>query len=597
MRSPDGKFFLDSSPVFFQLGLHLTCVLRIAHLLCNGPIPINKIRVGLADHVVQSLREMPEHKSLTISWSPMLKAIRSENTSPDRQEKEELARTRVLLRMLASAASLEVDQKPTNDARKRKRKTSLSSNETKESLSQALLKNLPDLLTAYKSDDMSLRSLTKLPQHILPEIFSLPNRKSDFSALVKNICVLFLDCTDEKVLKEIAASLLYFVQGDHARITEVQLLIRRMSTALRDRLMELFAESDPDREDSGSTKTGKSGRRSSRKRSERRSTTTSVSSESVFSASRETNVEHSISLCLLRLRILMKQIPLDLLFEKSNEIDDDEETEIEGFCNTVSEALGKRLVDRKPIIVGDDETVAKSVTVAPIWKAEDLAIHAEVANTLDLGLDVVLCVVGWKVADTLKEFKEGEDTGMPMVEDEHADLVLRLRDQLARLVGLCYEQYLEEVPGFVYSDEQEDFSTSVQISAGRVASDLRTLFPRGWSSAKSSLLQKLSMRDDFHLIGGFVRFLQSRTELEDPNIDLKQERAMVNDLILPVARALTANWSDGNRKEAGVILSHLTASGKLTGQTVQAMARMLKKVRTNLFQTRLLACLPHLMCP
>ena len=90
---------------------------RIAHLLVDGPIPINKIKVGLTDHIVQSLRGMPEHKNLTTCWSAMLKAIRSENANPDRQEREELARTRVLLRMLASAASLEVVGQQEQDSR------------------------------------------------------------------------------------------------------------------------------------------------------------------------------------------------------------------------------------------------------------------------------------------------------------------------------------------------------------------------------------------------------------------------------------------------------------------------------------------------
>lgn len=547
----------------------------IAHLLCNGPVPINKIKVGLTDHIVLSLRGMPEHKSLTTSWSAMLKAIGHENANLERKEREEIARTRVLLRMLVSAANLEVSHKKTEVDKKGKRKASLSSSETLESLSQALLKNLPELLTTYKADNMCLRSLAKLPQHILPEIFSLSSRKSDFSALVKNICVLFLDCTDEKVLKEIAASLQYFVQGDHARVPEVQLQLRRLGTALRDRLMELFSESDPDRPGSGS----KTSSRSPRKRSSRRSTSASVSSESIFSNSREMNVEHSISLCLLRLRTLMKQVPLDLLFEDSNELDDEEESEVEGFCNTITEALGKRLVDRKPILSEDDDTMSRTVTISSAWKVDDTAIHTEVGNAVDLGLDVLLCVVGWKLADTLTQIKEREENGITGDDDEQSNVVLRLRNQLSKLIGLCYEQYLEPIPGFVYSEEQEDFASSVQTSAGRVASDLRTLFPKGWVNATNATLQKLSLRDDIHLIGGFVRFLQSRSDFEDAQTEAKAERAKVHDLILPIARALAANWSDGNRKEAGVILSQFTSSGKLTKYTVQSLARMLKKIQ------------------
>jgi cohesin complex subunit SA-1/2 len=47
---------------------------------------------------------------------------------------------------------------------------------------------------------------------------------------------------------------------------------------------------------------------------------------------------------------------------------------------------------------------------------------------------------------------------------------------------------------------------------------------------------------------------------------------------MPLARGLTANWNDGNRKEAGIVLGHITGSGQEVAHTVQAMARMLKKV-------------------
>jgi cohesin complex subunit SA-1/2 len=54
---------------------------------------------------------------------------------------------------------------------------------------------------------------------------------------------------------------------------------------------------------------------------------------------------------------------------------------------------------------------------------------------------------------------------------------------------------------------------------------------------------------------------------------------LVNNLIMPLARSLTANWNDGNRKEAGVVLAHIVGSGPEAAQTVHAIARMLKKVR------------------
>lgn len=67
-------------------------------------------------------------------------------------------------------------------------------------------------------------------------------------------------------------------------------------------------------------------------------------------------------------------------------------------------------------------------------------------------------------------------------------------------------------------------------------------------------------------------------DLGAANEDGNDAAALINDLIMPLARGLTANWTDGNRKEAGIVLAHVTGSGQQAGHAVQAMARMLKKV-------------------
>ena len=556
---------------------------RIAHLLTNGPVETDKIKVELADNIVQSLREMPEHRSLTTSWNAMLKAIRSENPQQGRQERQELAKTAVLLRMLACAAKLEVDNR-VDDGKKHKR-DSASTNQSKEALSQALLKSLPGLVTSFKTDNMSMRSLTKLPQYLLPGIYSLSTRKNDFSSLVKNLCVVFLESSDEEVMNEIATSLSIFVQSDHARVADVKAQLKRVSTAMQDGLMELFAESDP--ENAASTPRKSKRKSSPRKRSGRRSDastlgSSSMSSDAMFSNSKEVDVEHSVCLYLNRWRILLKHIPLSVLFETT---EDEDENEVEGFCKAISEGLGKRLMDRRSIMDegAENHTEApRPAAIGPAWKADDPAIHTEVAKAVDVGLEVLLCIVAWNMEEVKTKQKENAQVG---VVDEDSSvhpeelLVVRLRDGLAKLIGLCYEQFLEDVPGLVYSDEQDEFSSAVQISAGRVASDLRTLFPREWVAAKDPTLRALALTDDFHLIGGFVRYLETRKEdFVDADKDPKLANELTKDLLLPVARALTANWVYGNRKEAGIILSHLTGSGKLAAQTVHSLARLMKKV-------------------
>lgn len=559
-----------------QLIVRIEAVARwIAHLLTDGTIEINKIKVELADHVVKSLRDMPEHKDLTTSWTAILKAVGSESPQQSRREKEEIAKTAVLLRMLACSAELEATPAELGSNKKRKQ-DGHASTQKKEALSQALLKNLPGLLTSFNSDHMSMRSLTKLPQYILPEVFCLSTRKSDFTALVKNLCVSFLETTDEGVLHEIAKSLSLFVQGNHARVADVKGQLKRISTAMQDRLMELFAESDPNKE---TAPTPKKQRRLSRSKSSRRSDGSTTSGTLDSFQSQEHDVEHSISLCLLRWKVFLKVIPVSMLFEES---EDDDENVVDGFFMTISEAIGKRLLDRKPTADADDAQTesSRSATTAGVWMSGDTNIHAEVAKVIDRGLDVLLCIVAWRLADLLNYRKENFEVGV--VDDDGDDVpqslrVAKLRDVIAKLIGLCYEQFLEPDPHSAYSEEQERFASSVQTSAGRVASDLRTLFPREWSSAKDPSLRALAMTDDSHLIGGFVRFLHSRAdEFDDKNA--KNELSLVRDLIVPVARALAANWTQGNRKEAGVILSHLIGSGKLVGQTVHHLARLLKKI-------------------
>jgi len=448
------------------------------------------------------------------------------------------------------------------------------SNQVKENLSQALLSTLPGLLTSFMNDGISMRSLARLPKYLLSEVYCLPTRKNDFSLLIKTLCQVYLSSTDEEVLIQIASSLATLADGKHARLADITSHLKRTSSSLQDRLMELLSESDPKASSPEKRRDSRSRRRGGRGSDS--STATGTASDTVFSDSKETEIEHSICLCLTRLKYVLKQLPLQLLFDTT---DDAEENEIEGLCRTISEALGKRLLDRKPIVDDDDSAVdrSRSTKIAAAWKSSHPSAHVEVAKAVDVGLDVLLSVVAWKVRFAEKEILENAEAGVVDNEEVSDHIVTRLRDGLAKLIGLCYEQFLDEQPGLVYSTEQEDFSTDVQASAGRVASDLRTLFPREWALAKNPVLRKFALVDDTHLIGGFVRYLNSRGE-EFGDEESADDIKLTKQLILPVARSLTANWTEGNRREAGIVLSHLVGKGKMTGQTVQAMARMLKKV-------------------
>eukprot|EP00934_Nitzschia_sp_Nitz4_P000537 Nitzschia sp. Nitz4//scaffold50_size126154//44740//48960//NITZ4_003680-RA/size126154-augustus-gene-0.125-mRNA-1//-1//CDS//3329553683//537//frame0 len=538
----------------------------LAHLLCNGPVDLDDIQIDLTDLIVDSLRCMPEHKELMTNWSAMLKAIKADHHSAaSSAERDELAKTRVLLRMLACAVQREVDasEKPSTT---RKRKATTSSN-SREELSLALLKSLPNLLTTFKSDDQALCSLVKLPGYLLPEVYSLSARKHDFSNLVRNLCSLFQESTDEVVLTEIAKDLCRFASGDHARVADVKMRIATLSQDLHERLVVLLEPSEP--KSTSSTKRRSSGSR----RSRRSDQSTSSTSRSADSERSEVETEHSLGLCLIRWCILLKSIPVGWIFS-GMESQDSEESVTEGFFQSISEALGKRLLERKPVME-DSGSVSRIGTsasvVAPIWKSHSV-IHEEVATVIDVGLDILLCVVAWTLHGTLHSEEE--------LDDEEENPVLKMRDNLIKVIGLAFEQYVEEHEGVVYPDEQIDFASRVQVSAGRVACDLRTLFPKEWSAATSPVLKNLALENDFQLIGGFVRYLQSRqAEIREPETSPFDEETLVQQLVLPIARSLVANWTFGNRKEAGVILSHLTSGGKLTGQTILSLARLMKKIQ------------------
>jgi len=54
---------------------------------------------------------------------------------------------------------------------------------------------------------------------------------------------------------------------------------------------------------------------------------------------------------------------------------------------------------------------------------------------------------------------------------------------------------------------------------------------------------------------------------------------------------LTANWNDGNRKEAGTLLAYVAGHSKATGQVVQDAARMMKKINPVRYLEAQMACL------
>ena len=170
--------------------------LRIAHSLTNGEIPLDKIRIELVDHVVESLRAMPEHRDVITNWSAIIQAIGDDGAvaSEGDGNRIEVAKQRVLVQMLACAAHAEVGSVaeadflygdldddlveilkmkaiPPLESGTKKKKPKQSSGMAHEILSVALLQALPGLMSRFKTDPSILGSLSILPRYLCTWFF------------------------------------------------------------------------------------------------------------------------------------------------------------------------------------------------------------------------------------------------------------------------------------------------------------------------------------------------------------------------------------------------------------------------------------------
>lgn len=81
-------------------------------------------------------------------------------------------------------------------------------------------------------------------------------------------------------------------------------------------------------------------------------------------------------------------------------------------------------------------------------------------------------------------------------EDEEDHVVIRLRNRLLTVLELCFAQYIpaaderdDDETTVKHSPAQLSFADFVQLSAGLVIADLRTLFPKEYAEASSPLLR------------------------------------------------------------------------------------------------------------
>lgn len=497
---------------------------RVAILLSDGPVPVDKVQIHLVDNIVHALFDMPEHRDIIGNVSIMVQAIRDVNPKPD--DKVEHTKQRVMLRMLVTSAMTALEKGSAgrdSAAISKKGKAPQFDQDFVNGVSSSLLQNLPSLLTNYKSDVLALRDVTKLPPLVSSSILGLPARKADFQQVLKSLCQLYLQSNDKETLQNISSTLSQWVEGDHTRVSEVKMQMKRLSRGLVDRLMDLFRESDPE-----SAKGRDKMRRSSKSKKETKDV-------DMFSASPEVETEHAIASQMLRLKILLMVCQATHLFEDTS--DEDEESELDGLFKTISEAMGQRLKERKKII-GEEDT-GTTASASSIWNDADPDLHEATAKSIDVSLQVLLLIVTQELAATLEARQDSEED----VDDVDASslLVVRHRNILVKLLMMCFEQYIDE--GTECSDDQRTFSHKVQSSAGQITSDLRSLFPHDFAEAVDPVRRAMSLQggaDQSILLGGFSRWFQNQDVMDDS----QGNNISVDTSLTPLCRSIAVNMKD-----------------------------------------------------
>jgi len=320
----------------------------------------------------------------------------------------------------------------------------------------------------------------------VPSVFNLPNRKKDFDALLSKLSEVFLESTDRTVLQNCALVVSTLAKGDHARSGEALLRLKEIAGSLRDRLSKLLGDKSKltRAEDDGSDS----------------------DEDSEFSAA---DTEHAIALCLRRLGILSKRwYVADLLGDDSEE--NDGEHAVESLCTSIAEVVAKELQARKVTLDDEEAADTTDIQLPEIWTCSDNRIHALVADSVSETLAFFLSTLAWALN---KEITKIEAEKSPATPDPEKHLVISLRDGLAKLLALCFEQFIEEKEGAEsFSEEHFAFSNTIQECAGRVAGDLRSLFPKELAEADFPFLPACALTNDAHLIGGYVRYLRSQEQ-------------------------------------------------------------------------------------
>ena len=347
----------------------------------------------------------------------MLRAIKNDNVAATATlitagDRANVAKQRLLVRMLACAAREEVGSvadsaflnrgadtdtmEISSSSNKAKGRTAHSTGREHENLSVALLKALPNLLIQFKGDLAIIPELVSLPRFLIPTVFSLPQRKQDFMSLIKNLGEIYLSSSDTSILDNTAQSIISLCSGDHARVDEAKIQLRKIVVELRDRIVELMSSDDSTVStsamsvgdpESDFTSAARSKRRLARKKSLNSSPASDKTSltDDDTKGTADADAEYSIFLNLKRLKFLSKKCDLSVFFDDRNNVN-----QLELLCIFVCDGLKCRLRACKPVdlrLNADEETTVNKLIDSP-------EMLGAIGKSVGEGLEFVLCVIG-----------------------------------------------------------------------------------------------------------------------------------------------------------------------------------------------------------
>jgi hypothetical protein len=232
-----------------------------------------------------------------------------------------------------------------------------------------------------------LQQLASLPRYLIHSVFSLPQRKADFTKVLKQIGELYVKSTEEAVLSQCAMSLAHMADGSHARVDDASKQMMTICENLKTKVEDLaaFKLSNSKKKKKGEA---------------------------------DADSEFSLGLALTQFRILSKRVDI---FEKFFNGD------IENFVATIKECAEKRIEKSKD----DNQTLNESKVVVKEAMNVNLAVLAWKVNALHAGEDD-------KMAEEANEdvmmgdVAGGDDENDADAGDEAAAIV-SIRDHLVEL--------------------------------------------------------------------------------------------------------------------------------------------------------------------